>query len=343
MYAAIAKLRGLLYELKIVKPSEFDLPIINIGNLAVGGSGKTPHIEYLINLLSEDYNIATLSRGYGRSTKGFREVLTNSTALESGDEPLQIKIKFPNIHVFVGEDRVEAITKLVFEQPETDIILLDDAYQHRPIKAGFNILLTDYKKIFTRDKSMPFGRLREYPTAANRSQMVVVSKCPEAIDSELKEIYIKEIGSFTNSPILFSEINYRPLFAFNKSVVMPNKIENILVISGLAKAENMISYINTKYKGAKLEHLEYRDHYKFTKKDIEVFIEKFNTFAGSNKLIIISEKDAARLREVSQNTEFEKLKVFVLPIAIDFIGGNSNFNDKILNYVRSNSRNNNIS
>ena len=338
MYAVITKIRGLLFDSGIIKSSEFDIPIINIGNLAIGGSGKTPHIEYVINLLKSNFSIATLSRGYGRQTKGFREVGIDSTASECGDEPLQIKLKNPEINVFVGEDRVEAITKLLFDQPNTDVILLDDAYQHRAIKAGYNILLTDFEKIFTRDKSLPMGRLREYPSAANRSDLIIVTKCPSSISQEKMTELSEEIKKHSKSDVLFSTIEYMKLTPFTTNNKLPNSIDNILVISGLAKPKPMIDYINNQYLGANIEHLEYRDHYNFTKKDIITFIEKFNIFASSNKIIIISEKDSARLKDISEGTEFNSLPIFVLPIGISFIGGNNSFNSKIENYVRKNSR-----
>ena len=343
MYAFISKFRGLLFDFGIIKSSEFDIPIINIGNLAIGGSGKTPHIEYVIELLSKDYNVATLSRGYGRKTRGYREVLADSTAEECGDEPLQIKLKFANISVFVGEDRVESVTKLLFDKPNIDVILLDDAYQHRAIKAGYSILLTDYQKIFTQDKSMPFGRLREYPSAANRSDLIIVSKCPKDVSIEEQRKLNEEISSFTNSDVLFSTVNYKELIPFNKEINFVGSIDSILIISGIAKPKPMLDYITNKYSNAKIEHLEYRDHYNFTNKDIELFIEKFGNFAGSNKIIIISEKDSIRLKHISLGTEFEKLPIYTLPIGISFIGGNNDFNKRIINYVRENSRNYRIS
>ena len=339
MYAIITKLRGLLFDTGIIKSSEFDIPIINVGNLAVGGSGKTPHIEYIIELLRNDYNIATLSRGYGRKTKGFREVETSSTAQESGDEPLQIKLKYPEIKVFVGKDRVEAVTKLLFAEPHIDVILLDDAYQHRAIKAGLNILLTDYEKIFTRDKSMPRGRLREYPAAANRADLVIVSKCPKLIPSSKQEELSKELSAHTNSPILFSRIEHKNLIPYNTGGKTIGNEDNLLIISGIANPKPMIEYISEKYPNSKIEHLEFRDHYNFTNKDILSFTEKFNTFAGSNNIIIISEKDSVRIKSISRDTEFEKLPIFVLPIGISFIGGNNKFNTIITDYVRENSRN----
>ncbi len=342
MYAFISSIRSYLFDKQIFKSSEFDLPIINVGNLAVGGSGKTPHIEYLIQLLSDNFNVAILSRGYGRRTKGFIEVLSNSTALESGDEPLQIKSKFSNIKVFVDEDRVAAIPKILFDYPEIDVILLDDAYQHRAIKAGFNILLTDYSKIFTRDKSMPFGRLREYPKAANRSDLVIVTKCSESISQKEKNNIKLEIQKFTDSKVLFSRINYGELIPFG-NIKLIDSIENILVISALANPKPMINYINKNFEAVKIEHIEYRDHYNFSKNDISTLIEKFNSFAEQNKIIIISEKDAIRLRAVTKDTAFNNLGVFVLPIKISFIAESEEiFKEKIINYVRENKTNSNL-
>jgi len=342
MYAFISSIRSYLFDKGIFKSSEFDLPIINVGNLAVGGSGKTPHIEYIIRLLIPEFKVATLSRGYGRKTKGYREVNVDSTAQESGDEPLQIKNKFPNIKVFVGEERVAAIPKILFDYPEIDVILLDDAYQHRAIKAGFNVLLTDYSKIFTQDKSMPFGRLREYPKAANRSDLIVVTKCPEIISQKENDNLKTEIQSFTDSEVLFSKIQYGELVPFG-NINKTNTIENILVISALANPKPMLDYINTKYKPTNIEHLEYRDHYNFSKNDISTLIEKFNSFAEQNKIIIISEKDAIRLRAVTKGTAFDNLGVFILPIKISFIAESKEiFNDKIINYVRENKANHSI-
>jgi len=342
MYAFISSIRNYFFDNGLFKSSEFDLPIINVGNLAVGGSGKTPHIEYIIDLLSTEFNVAILSRGYGRKTKGFREVFIDSLASESGDEPLQIKQKFPDIKVFVGEDRVAAIPKLLFDYPEIDVILLDDAYQHRAIKAGFNILLTDYSKIFTRDKSMPFGRLREYPKAANRSNLVVITKCPEDSSTEEMDSLKAEVGNYTDSELLFSSVKYDEPISYNNENT-PNSIENILIISALANPNPMIDYIQQKYKPSIIEHLEFRDHYNFTKKDISSFIEKFNSFAEQNKVIFISEKDAIRLRAVTKNTAFENFEVYILPIKVSFILESEKiFNTQIINYVRENKTNSSI-
>jgi len=342
MYAFISSLRSYLFDNGVFKSSEFDLPIINVGNLAVGGSGKTPHIEYIIRLLNKEFNIATLSRGYGRKTKGYQEVSLESTANECGDEPLQIKNSFPNIRVFVGENRVEAITKLLFDYPHIDVILLDDAYQHRAIKAGLNILLTEYSKIFTRDKSMPLGRLREYPSAAKRADMVIITKSPTDISEKEKLELSNEISQFTNAPVLFSGINYSDFTAYN-SIKNVGDIENILLISALANPKPMFDYLKSKYSPKNIEHIEFRDHHYFSDKDIYEFIQKFNSFAEQNKIIVISEKDAARLRVATKETAFEKLPVFILPIEVSFNADSKRiFNEKITNYVRENKADYNI-
>ena len=337
MYTLITRIRSWFYDKGIFKSSEFDFPIINVGNLAVGGSGKTPHIEYIIRLLSEEFKVATLSRGYGRKTKGFRKVELESTVKEVGDEPLQLKTKFPSISVFVGEDRVNAVTQLLLLQPDIEVLLLDDAYQHRAIKPGLNILLTDLAKIFTRDKSMPYGRLREKPTAAKRADIIVISKCPDNMDSTIKANYQAEIRAFTEAPILFSGLEYDSLIPYNKNLNLPKSIENILLVTGIANPQTMISYLKGYNAVAKLEHLSFRDHHYFSTKEVMMIVEKFNSFAAQNKIIVLSEKDAIRLRELSKGNAFEQLPVFILPIQVSFLGEDLNlFNEMIIDYVRKN-------
>jgi tetraacyldisaccharide 4'-kinase len=334
MYALVTQIRNYLFEKGIFKSSSFDFPIINVGNLAVGGSGKTPHIEYVVNLLKNNYKIATLSRGYGRTTKGFGEVLIDSKARDCGDEPLQIKQKFPDVRVFVGENRVEAVTKLLFQYPETEVILLDDAYQHRAINAGLNILLTDYAKIFTKDKSMPVGRLREKPDAAKRSDIVVVTKCPDIISEVERKQITDEIKEFTDSPVLFSKIEYDNLKAIGNKGVNTQNIDNVLLVSGLANPKPMEDFLKNKFSSCGIEHLSFKDHYKFTAKDIVAIKEKFNSFAGQNNILITSEKDAVRLFDFK---EIKEIAAYILPIRISFLeNDNIIFKEIIENYVREN-------
>jgi len=337
MLGFITKIRNQLFDKGYFKSSEFDLPIINVGNLAVGGSGKTPHVEYLIRLLQDEFKVATLSRGYGRNTRGFREVNVNDKASESGDEPLQIKKHFPNINVFVGEKRVEAVSQLLFEHPEIEVILLDDAYQHRAIKAGFNILLTDYSKIFTDDKIMPAGRLREHPRGAKRANLVIVTKCPLKLKDNEKASLQNKISQYTSADVLFSGIKYQneliPVFSQKAEI---NKEMNIVLISGIAKSLGFEDYVKTKYQPKSFEHFNFRDHYHFKESDLHRIEEKFNTFADP-KIILCTDKDAVRLSEVAQGGSFEKLPVFRLPIEVAFLEeDNKVFDRKITDYVRQN-------
>ena len=311
-------------------------PILRWQHLAVGGRGKTPHVEYLIRLLQNDFTVATLSRGYGRNTKGFREVNSNDKASESGDEPLQIKQHFPNIHVFVGEKRVEAVSQLLFKKPEIEVILLDDAYQHRAIKAGFNILLTDYSKIFTDDKIMPSGRLREHPRGAQRADLVIITKCPLDITKQKKEELKSKIANYTSADVLFTGIEYRhqPIAIFNNTEIKEKS--NIVLISGIAKSLGFEDYVKAKFQPKAFEHFNFRDHYHFKPSDLTRIEEKFNTFADP-KIILCTDKDAVRLSEVAQGSSFEKLPVYRLPIEVVFLGDDKKiFDQKITDYVRQN-------
>jgi tetraacyldisaccharide 4'-kinase len=340
MYAYFTFLQNYLFEKKFFKASEFDIPIINVGNLAVGGSGKSPMIEYLITLLSPHYQIATLSRGYGRTTKGFREVLANSTTNEAGDEPVQFKTKFPFLKVFVGEDRVESVTQLLFEYPSIELILLDDAFQHRAIKAGLNILLTDYSKIFTRDLSMPLGRLREFPAASQRAQMVVVTKCPANISEQEQAILRQELSLHTEAPIMFSYLVYDNLKYLSSDISVP-EFGNILTVTGLANPKPMIDYLQSHYNPSRMEHLSYPDHHRFNSTDLRTIKDKFDKFATQNKVLVVSEKDGVRLKTLNHTNSLLDLPIVVLPIRIAFIEPQGHlFNQIIENYVQQNTNDN---
>ncbi|MCK5857440.1 MAG: tetraacyldisaccharide 4'-kinase [Bacteroidales bacterium] len=340
MLGLISKIRNQLFDKGIFKSSEFDLPIINVGNLAVGGSGKTPHVEYLIRLLKQEFKVATLSRGYGRNTRGFREVKINDKASESGDEPLQIKKHFPDINVFVGEKRVEAVSQLLFEHSKIEAIILDDAYQHRAIKAGFNILLTDYSKIFPDDKIMPSGRLREHPLGANRADLIIVTKCPMDLTIEKRKELQNKISNFSHAPTLYSGINYQKTLVpiFSNRIDIKTGI-NIILVSGIAKSLGFEEYVKEAYKPKSFEHFNFRDHYHFKKSDLQHIEEKFNTFANP-KIILCTDKDAVRLSEVAQGNSFAKLPVYRLPIEVAFLGNDKKiFDKKITDYVRQNKAN----
>ena len=339
MLEFITKVRNYLFDRGIFKSSEFDLPIIGVGNLAVGGSGKTPHIEYLIRLLKEEFKTATLSRGYGRKSRGFLEVEQDSPASQTGDEPLQIKQHFTDIKVFVNENRVEGVSRLLFNYPEIKVILLDDVFQHRAIKPGMNILLTDYEKIFTRDKVMPMGRLREHPKGAKRADIIVVTKCPFDLPEEEKKALQNEIAQFSDAGVFFSGIKYSPVlekvFDYGENSDWQNA-RNIVLVSGIAKSRPLEEYIRTKMKPENFEHFNFRDHYRYKAGDLKTIEEKFNTFADP-KIIICTDKDAVRLAEAARGTSFEKLPLYRQSISVEFLGNDKErFNKKILDYVRQN-------
>jgi tetraacyldisaccharide 4'-kinase len=341
MLGFITKIRNNLYDRGIFKSSAFDFPIINVGNLAVGGSGKTPHVEYLIQLLKDEFKVATLSRGYGRNTRGYREVQLNDRASESGDEPLQIKQHFPDIRVFVNESRVEGVTKLLFDVPETDVILLDDAFQHRAIKPGLNILLTDYARIFTDDKMMPAGRLREHPRGAARADMVVITKCPLDLEESEKEQIRQKVAAYTPAPVFFSGVKYHDYLVPVFDNVGNNSPEhnNIVLISGIARSQGLEDYVKLKFQPQEFEHFNFRDHYHFRPSDLKRIAEKFNTFVPP-KIMICTDKDAVRLKEVAQGSDFAKLPLYRLPIEVQFLGNDSKeFDKKIKDYVRQNKAN----
>jgi len=231
--------RDFLYRMGLLKGVEFNIPVISVGNLSVGGAGKTPHIEYLIRLLKDYINVSTLSRGYKRKTKGYLKVRPNMNAEQVGDEPLQFKRKFPEIMVAVGESRTFAIPQMVLDQPNLQTVLLDDAFQHRSIKPGLNILLTEYSHPFTRDYLLPSGRLREWRSAYERADIIIVSKCPPQLAEAEKEVFRKEIKPFPHQKLFFSYYDYYPAYyMFNpKYVVKLEPDVDVLLVCAIARTD----------------------------------------------------------------------------------------------------------
>lgn len=341
IYGIITFLRNKFYDWSIFKSTEFDLPVIVVGNLNVGGVGKTPHIEYLIRLLN-NYKLATLSRGYKRKTSGFILANNNSDASTIGDEPKQIQNKFPDITVTVDEKRVNGIEQIKSLVPETQIILLDDAYQHRAVKPGINILITDYSKLYINDTVLPSGRLREWSIGSNRADVIIVSKSP----SVLSPIDIRRIKTDLNpkpyQEIFFSYTKYGKLSSFKdtcKNLTFPHAdINSVLLITGIAKPDAFYYYIKDNYQN--IEHLAFGDHYLFQKEDIETIKTSYKNLYGNNKVIITTEKDIMRLSLPEIYNELKELPIFYIPIEICFHGNDKEeFDNKILKYVTANSRN----
>lgn len=337
-YGGVAAIRNFLFDKKIFKSVRFDIPIINIGNLTVGGTGKTPHTEYLISLLQTNHKIAVLSRGYKRKTKGFVLVDSLSTAKSIGDEPFQIHRKFKNVIVAVDEKRVHGIRELLKIHPDLDIILLDDAFQHRHVDAGFSILLTDYNNLYTKDFFMPSGRLRESKKEYKRADLIVVTKCPHDISTQQKQNIIKQIKPLTHQSVFFSTFEYNdfiPVFFDGNTKV---KADGILVVSGIVSPKPMIDYLSKTYKN--IEHISFPDHHQFSEKDINKIYKKYNQLNIDDKIIVVTEKDAARLVSGSYFPKELKNKIFALPIHVKILNNEEKlFTEKINNYVKKNSRN----
>ncbi len=313
IYAAITSLRNFLYDKNIKKSIGFDIPVIAVGNLSVGGTGKTPMVEYLIRLLADKYNLAVLSRGYKRKSKGFYLANDITTIEEIGDEPFQYHSKFKNIHVAVNVDRVEGVTKILAALPTTEIVLLDDAFQHRKIKASFYIMLTAYNDLFYNDLVLPAGNLRECKSGVKRANVVVVTKCPKNL-SEAEMLQIKSRIDIDNDKIFFSTINYHQTVTNNVEEIPVIDLKNdFIAVAGIAKPEYFYEYLNC----TKNDCLTFSDHHFFSDQDLKNILQKAN-----GRKIITTEKDYMRLQN-----QLPKNQLFYLPIEMDFIKEIEQFNN----------------
>jgi len=318
LYGLGVEIRNFLYKKKLLKGVAFDIPIISVGNLAVGGAGKTPHIEYLIELLKPYIDIATVSRGYKRKTKGYLEVQPGHNAEQVGDEPLQYKRKYRDILVSVAENRTFAIPKLMMANNKLQAVLLDDAFQHLAILPGLNILLTEHDYLFTRDFLLPVGRLREWKSGYKRADIIVVSKCPPQITQEEKEKITAEIAPQSFQKIFYSYYKYsNPYFLFNgKQRINLDQDTDVLLICAIAKTDYLTDYLEAKV--GFLKSLEYEDHRYFSDFDMNNLLRHYNAMEGQKKIILTTEKDAMRLELHRKFLIDNKLPIFVLPIQVAF-------------------------
>lgn len=337
-YGFVVILRNLAYDLGLFKSKVFDLPVISVGNLSVGGSGKSPMTEYLARLLKDKYKIATLSRGYGRKTSGFRYVNTNSVSSESGDEPLQFKHKFSDITVAVCEDRVEGVKRL---KSDHELIILDDAFQHRAIKPGLSILLFEYRSLFKPQWLLPSGDLREPFWAINRADAVVVSKCPEELDKDQKNMILSR---FRSDNVFFSFLKYGNLISLNKRnkerlLKTLNDKSKIILLTGIANAAPLLAKLRSY--SPELIHHQYPDHHQFSDKNIAKLVNEFNELNGDDKLIITTEKDAQRLHSEGIREQLIGLELYYLPVEAEMNEPDrTRFNNLIEDYASKPADNN---
>ena len=346
LYGLIVYLRNTLYDLNLFKSKEFDVTVISIGNITVGGTGKTPHVEYLIALLKEKFNVATLSRGYRRKSKGFFLVNTDSTVREVGDEPLQIKRKFPDVTVSVCENRVEGVEKLLAadNQKTADVILLDDAFQHRKIMPVINILLIDYNRPLKNDNLLPAGSLRESASQLRRANIIIFSKCPPAeVTPIMRRVMQNEVGLRPYQAMFFTTYEYGkmiPVFGGKElgADFYDKHSYAILIVTGIAYPRLIPEYL--KQFTSETEFISFPDHHNFTIADIRTIMGKFELLKSEKKVIITTEKDAVRFAELPDLDDRFKDSLYYLPVKVKFLDEEGKlFNKKILNYVGENKSN----
>lgn len=325
LYWVVTFVRNFFYDKGIFKSVSFEVPLIAVGNLSVGGTGKSPQIEYLIRLLSEQYKVGTLSRGYKRSTTGFVLADYTASAKTLGDEPFQFYSKYPKTIVAVDEDRVEGVDILLALDNKPQVILLDDAFQHRKIKAGLYILLTAYDDLFCDDYCLPFGNLRESSLGKKRANMIIVTKCPNDIDDIAQQKIKNKLGY--SKDVYFTTISYDTYVYNEKQSLLVDDIINDekIVVAGIAKPKPFFDYL----KANTNETMVFSDHHNFEQKDIDAILNK-----AKNKKIITTEKDFVRLKGL-----LPKEQLYYLPIQSKFIALKNDFDNKIMNYVEQSSRN----
>ena len=344
LYGWAVRLRNQLFELGILHSRAYKVPVIAVGNITVGGSGKTPHVEYLVRLLKEHVKVAVLSRGYKRKSRGYVLADADTPMERIGDEPYQMKTKFPDIHIAVDKKRCRGIEHLVSddETKDTDVILLDDAFQHRYVKPGINILLIDYHRLIIYDKLLPAGRLREPQQGKARADIVIITKCPKDLKPMEFRVLTKAMNLYPYQDLFFTTINYGNLQqAFGTQTLSLDALPadcNILLVSGIASPKQLL--LDLQHHCKSITAMSFADHHTFKPKDIERINETFEQMPEP-KLIVTTEKDATRLQAYVQTfTADVRNNLYVLPITIAFmLNQEETFNHKIISYVRKNSRN----
>ena len=342
IYGSIVRFRNWLFDIGVKKSKSFALPVISVGNITVGGSGKTPHVEYLVRLLQDKVKIAVLSRGYKRKSRGYVLAEEDTEMKEIGDEPFQMHQKFPGIYVAVDAKRVRGIQHLQDDEETKDVevILLDDAFQHRYVKPGINILLVDYHRLIIYDKILPAGRLREPLSGKNRADIVIVTKCPKDLKPMEFRVLTKAMNLYPFQKLYFTCINYdKPIGIFNEQQLDLESLKdkNVMLLTGIASPKQMEHDLTPMVKT--LTSVSFGDHHHFKSKDIDRINEIFESMPEP-RLIITTEKDAVRLRDSEGLYEIVKDNLYALPIKVSFMQDQEeNFNERIISYVRKNSRN----
>jgi len=311
LYEGVTASRNWMFDKGFKRQSVFSVPTVVVGNLNIGGSGKTPMVEYLINLFQDKYHLATLSRGYGRKSRGFFLANEQLGPKEIGDEPYQIYSKFGDkVAVSVGEDRVMAIPEIMALKPETELILLDDAFQHRYVKGDLNILLTTFQKPFFKDQVLPLGTLRENKHGAKRADLVVITKTPQEIDQRMREEYILSIQKFTHAKICFASLRYGDPYPLNLN--FSEERRKIVLVSGIANDALLFEEASKRFEVT--ARLNYGDHHHYSKRDAEKI--RFSLGEAGDAMVLTTEKDAVKLKNSAFHEYLSEIPIFVLPIQV---------------------------
>ena len=335
LYGEVVKARNKMYDNGMLESTKFEIPTIVVGNLSVGGTGKSPMIEYLIRLLKKEYKIAVLSRGYKRTSKGFQLATNKSTVAEIGDEPMQFFKKFTDIIVAVDAKRVNGIKQLKALENPPEIILLDDAFQHRKVQGGFNILLTPHYNLYVDDSMLPSGDLRENIDGAKRAQVILVTKCPADLDELAQFEITKKLNIDLTQTAYFTKIAYDDFIYKKGHKINRDDLQTyeILLVTGIAKTSPLTDFLQKQK--IKFKHLKYKDHYNFTNKDLEKIQHTFSQLKARKTLILTTEKDYVRTFENKMEN------VYYLPIKTAFLAATEeeSFKIKIKKYVEQSTRN----
>jgi tetraacyldisaccharide 4'-kinase len=342
LYDIITEIRNKLYDWDILSSEEFNFPVISVGNLTIGGTGKTPHIEYLIQLLTEKkYRVAVLSRGYKRKKKGFQDSSLDASFDALGDELYQMHLKFPHVEFFAHSNRVEGVRNIL-QKNNCDVILLDDAFQHRKIKPGYSILLNDYNRPIYEDHILPLGRLREHEHQKKRAQVVITSKCPNELKPIDQRIVYNNLKLYPYQNLFFSALYYKKVKAvfdsgqeFNSLEDFFKRYKQIVFFTGIAQPQHFEKEVRKYIKNIK--YINFPDHHLFSSLDIQKIENEFLNLPDGSA-ILTSEKDASRLKEFYDGKTELKKHYFYTEIEIDFLSEKEVINEQILNYVASNRR-----
>ena len=345
IYGLAVRLRNTMFEIGLLKTRSFTIPVISVGNITVGGTGKTPHVEYLANLLRHKFRVAILSRGYKRKSRGFIKANAKTTMPEIGDEPYQMKQKFHDVTIAVDKSRCHGIDLLTEQDRQLDVVLLDDAFQHRYVKPGINILLVDYHRLIIYDQLLPAGRLREPLNGKDRADIVIVTKCPKDLKPMAFRVITKAMNLYPYQQLYFTTLGYdklKPIFKDAKrSKTTPELSElkdtNTLLLTGIASPEQLRHDLTPQITNLSL--LTFADHHQFKKKDVQRINDTFAAMK-SPKCIITTEKDATRLQAAEGLSDEVRQNIYLLPVRIEFmLDQEESFNNHIIGYVRKNSRN----